>query len=129
MREKSIPQKIADLVANECLNSEQIADFIKVKEDPEENIKHIRTYINRALTKDLITVMKKEGRLQYYIKPMDKRIKEIERTFVALEVRMNADLGIWMTSINADIKALKNQYAELEEKVSQMHEFLEIKFL
>lgn len=80
MRKKSIPKQIADLVKDKDLNSEEIADIIKLKEDPEENRKHVRTYINRAMKEELITIVRKEGRLNYYGELVDDsvRIHEME---------------------------------------------------
>jgi predicted transcriptional regulator len=47
-------------------SSKEISDKVKISKDPKINLQHIRTYLTRLQTKNIITVNKKIGRENYY---------------------------------------------------------------
>ncbi len=121
---KSIPEKIADLVEYEVLNSEQIADLIQLKEDPEENKKHVRAYINRALNYDLITFVRKKGRLNYYSKPVDNATRiEMELKILNDEQEISFYAQKYLKEIY-DLTDLTEENSETMKKVKKFLEFL-----
>ena len=120
---KSIPEKIADLLEYEDLNSEQIAEHIKLKEDPEENKKHIRTYINRALNYDLITVVRKKGRLNYYSKVENGYVEIHEIELKALND--DQKMGFYAEKYLRELRDLTELTEENSETMKKVKKFLD----
>lgn len=59
-------EKIYQLLQKEPLTSEEIAEKLKINEDPEKNIQFIRTYLQRLIKANLIKSNEKKGRYQVY---------------------------------------------------------------
>ena len=59
-------EKIYQLLQKESLTSIEIAEKLKISEDPEKNIQYIRTYIQRLKNDNIIESREKKGRYQVY---------------------------------------------------------------
>ena len=125
MKKKSIPEKIAEIVKDDILNSEQIAKRIKLKEDPVENKKHVRTYINRALNYDLIKIVRKEGRLNYYSAEIDSiTIHEMELKRLIDEQKICFYAQKYLKEIYA-LTELTEENSEIMKTIEKFLKFLE----
>lgn len=74
-------EKIYQLLQKEPLTSIEIAEKLKISEDPEKNIQFIRTYLQRLIKANLIESKEKKGRYQVYTS-IEKETNDIFKNYL-----------------------------------------------
>ncbi len=109
-------EKIYQLLEKEPLTSTEIAEKLKISEDPEKNIQFIRTYLQRLINANLIESNDKKGRYQVYT------TIEKNRDFQKIELMDKLILLMVKAGINSEMYGIDIKESEIESNIKRLRE-------